>query len=188
MYVAYEAVHTPLQGPQDAIQRGPNKVQGKRRAPTLVFKDMLQEMDKGVGDVLATVKTLGLAENTLIIFTSDNGPMALSSAGRLRGRKGSIFEGGHRVPTLAWWPGTIKANTVTKETAIGIDILPTLLDLAEIAPPKIRPFDGVSLKPVLLGKPLAPRKLYWRTSGLSPVAKTLEGPDTPKALSLFAVI
>jgi len=180
IYIAHEAVHSPMQGPSDAIQRGPDKVKGKRRPGKLVFKDMLQEMDKGVGEVMKAVKDAGLSEKTLIIFTSDNGPMPFSSPGPLKGKKGSIFEGGHRVPTIAWWPGKIKPGSVTKETAIGIDIVPTMIDLAGIKTDQ--KFDGVSIKPVLMGGELADRKLYWRTGGLSPYSKVAEGKDSPKAI------
>lgn len=180
IYIAHEAVHAPMQGPSDAIQRGPDKVKGKRRSGKLVFKDMLQEMDKGVGAVINAVKDNGLSEKTLIIFTSDNGPMGFSSPGPLKGKKGSIFEGGHRVPTIAWWPGKIKPESVTKETAIGIDIMPTMIDLAGIKTDL--KFDGVSIKPILRGGKLAPRKLYWRIGGLSAYSKVAEGGDSPKAI------
>lgn len=182
IYIAHEAVHSPLQGPTDSIQRGPNKKKGQSRPGKAVFKDMLQEMDKGVGEVLTALESAGLAKNTLVIFTSDNGPMSLSSPGPLKGKKGSIFEGGHRVPTLAWWPGTIKAKTVTQETAIGIDILPTILDLVGIDPPAGHPFDGISIKPALLGGKLPQRKLYWRVGGLSPFSKSLDCRDSAKAI------
>lgn len=180
IYVAHEAVHSPMQGPTDVIQRGPDKVKGQRRNNKAVFKDMLQEMDKGVGQVIQAVKDAGIADNTLVIFTSDNGPMQFSSPGPLKGRKGSIYEGGHRVPTVAWWPGTIKAGTETGETAISIDIVPTMMDLADI---KTRQkFDGVSLKPVLTGGALAPRKLFWRKGGLSPFSSSWDCKDSDKAI------
>ncbi|MFK7850468.1 MAG: sulfatase-like hydrolase/transferase [Akkermansiaceae bacterium] len=182
IYVAHEAVHSPLQGPQDPIQRGPDKPKKQNPRPkNVVFTDMLLELDKSVGQIIDTVKEAGLEENTLIMFTSDNGPMPQSSPGPLRGRKGSIYEGGHRVPTIAWWPKTIAANSETAETAIGIDIFPTLLELTNISSDKIS-FDGTSLLPVFKGGKLEPRKLYWRNSGLSPSRKELTGPDSPKAV------
>ncbi len=180
MYIAHEAVHSPMQGPNDPIQRGPNRTKGKRRPPKEIFKDMLQEMDKGVGEVLKAVKENGLAEKTFVIFTSDNGPMSFSSPGPLRGKKGSIFEGGHRVPTIAWWPGKIKPNTEINQTAIGIDITPTMVDYAGIKT-DIK-FDGVSLRPIFEGGKLKPRKLFWKTGPLSPYSKSLECGDAPKAI------
>lgn len=84
------------------------------------------------------------------------------------------------MPTLAWWPGTIQPGTETSETAIGIDIVPTMLDFAEIQT-DVR-FDGVSIKPVLLGGELAPRTLFWRNSGLSPTARSLDCRDSSKAI------
>jgi arylsulfatase A len=108
LYVAHEAVHSPWQGPNDLAQRGPDaRKGGKRSSKDEALKAMMTAMDDGVGQIVAKVEALGLAENTFILFFSDNGP-AGGSAGPLRGRKGSNWEGGHRVPTIAFWPGTIK--------------------------------------------------------------------------------
>ena len=90
---------------------------------------MLIVMDKGVGEILETIKELGLAGNTFVFFLSDNGP-AGGSAGPLRGRKGSNWEGGHRVPAIAWWPGRIPAGKTTDQLAISLDLMPTLLAMA----------------------------------------------------------
>lgn len=181
VYIAHEAVHSPMQGPQDPAQRGPDSKKGAKRPNAEVFKDMLQELDKGVGEIIETVNKAGLAENTLIMFTSDNGPMPESSPGPLRGKKGSIYEGGHRVPTIAWWPKTIEAGKETTQTGIGIDVFPTMLDIADIETDGLA-LDGTSLMPVFKGQQLEPRKLFWRNSGLNPNSKTLDCPDSPKAI------
>ena len=158
LYVAHEAVHSPWQGPGDPPQRGPNKVRGrvdKNRA----WKEMMRELDQGVGEILQAVEKAGIADNTLVFFFSDNGP-AGGSAGPLRGRKGSNWEGGHRVPAIAHWPGKIKPDTRTDQLAISLDLMPTMLALAgKESPVKL---DGVNLSPVLFEqKSLGDRQLHW---------------------------
>lgn len=181
VYVAHEAVHSPIQGPTDAIQRGPNKVKGQRRDSKVVYRDMLTELDKSVGDILEVLAEHKLSEKTLVIFSSDNGPMQLASPGPLRGRKGSIYEGGHRVPGLFWWPGTIQPKTESAQTSALFDLFPTFVDLANIEGQF--EFDGISLKPLWKSEQLAPRQLFWRIGGLSPHEPNIEnGRDVPKTI------
>jgi arylsulfatase A-like enzyme len=123
---------------------------------------MMQELDRGVGELVATLHRLGLAENTLVFFTSDNGATAEGSNGRLRGRKASLWEGGHRVPAIAAWPGRIAPGRVTEQTAVTMDLLPTLLELSGAAAPPDRRLDGISLAPLLLrNEPLPERMIFW---------------------------
>ena len=101
-----------------------------------------------------------LARDTLVLFMSDNGGAAHMRNTPLRGRKGNVWEGGHRVPALAWWPGTIEAGTRTDTLCWSLDVFPTMLELAGTASP--RPLDGRSLVPVLEGRgDGAPRQLFW---------------------------
>ena len=97
----------------------------------------------------------GLEQNTLVLFTSDNGPAGGLSAGPLRGRKGTAFEGGQREPTIAWWPGTIPAAPQTDEMATAMDLHPTFANLAGAEMPQDRVIDGKNIGPLLLGKPQA---------------------------------
>uniref|UniRef100_UPI003567BAC1 sulfatase-like hydrolase/transferase n=1 Tax=Pontiella sp. TaxID=2837462 RepID=UPI003567BAC1 len=181
VYVAQEAVHTPVQGPSDAIQRGPDKVKGERRPGPEVYVDMLTELDKSVGEILQTLEKNGLAEKTLVVFSSDNGPMQLASPGPLRGRKGSVYEGGHRVPGVFWWPGTIEAGTESTQTAAQFDLFPTFVELAGIE--GTFDFDGLSIQALLEGGSLPERALFWRKGGLSPYEPLLEnGKDVMKAV------
>ncbi len=182
IYVAHEAVHTPVQGPTDGIQRGPGKTKKEERRPgPEIYVDMLTELDKGVGEILNTLQKNGLAEKTLVIFSSDNGPMQLASPGELRGRKGSVYEGGHRVPGVFWWPGTIKAGTESTQTAMQFDLFPTFVEMASIEGEF--DFDGISIQSLLQGKTLPERKLFWRKGGLSPYEPSLEnGKDVVKAI------
>ena len=162
LYVAHEAVHAPWQGPRDSIQRGPAaKHDAPRASVGEALPAMMTAMDEGVGQIVQKVEQLGLAEDTLIFFFSDNGP-AGGSAGPLRGRKGSNWEGGHRVPAIACWPGSIRAGSVSDQLSISLDIMPTLLELAEVTLTSGRQLDGVSLVPLLLhGDSLGDRRLYW---------------------------
>ncbi len=162
LYVAHEAPHSPYQGPGDPPVRGPQAqppVQGAGIGRA--YREMVQEMDKGVGEIIATLRRLQLTENTLVFFCSDNGGTREGNNGPLAGTKGTVWEGGHRVPGIAWWPGKIKAG-ITDQTALSMDLMPTLLDLAAVPVPSGHKLDGVSLAALLLqGKPLAPRPLFW---------------------------
>jgi arylsulfatase A len=130
---------------------------------------MVARLDKDMGALLDKLTALGLREKTLVLFTSDNGPTGergvelgfFDSTGGLRGQKRDLYEGGIRVPLLAWWPGTIPANSVTPQIAANWDILPTVAAVADLPAPE--GLDGVSLLPVLEGKMASiPRGyLYW---------------------------
>jgi arylsulfatase A-like enzyme len=127
---------------------------------------MLTELDRGIGAVLDALRRKGIAERTFVFFFSDNGPTDPGSCGPLRGKKGSLWECGHRVPAVAWWPGRIAAGATSAELSIGMDLVPTMLALAGIDPPAERPLDGLSLLPVLLdGESLGERRLFWEDGG-----------------------
>lgn len=170
LYVAQEAPHWPYQGPDDKPIR---KVGGERTrtAPRRVgdttyiktrYRQMVTALDEGVGQLVNVLEELGLAENTLVLFISDNGPLPFGSAGELRGWKKSVLEGGHRVPAIAWWPGQIPAGSRTDQLAITLDVFPTIAELIGAEPPTNRTLDGRSLVPVLLeGKRLDRRQLFW---------------------------
>ncbi|WP_435018045.1 sulfatase family protein [Tundrisphaera sp. TA3] len=122
-----------------------------------LFGDVIAEIDGAVGTVLRALEETGVDKNTLVIFTSDNGPWLsygdhAGSAAPLREGKGTCFEGGIREPFLARWPGRIPAGTVRREPAATIDILPTLAALAGADLPK-RPIDGKDIRPLLFGEP-----------------------------------
>ena len=165
LYVAHEAPHFPYQGPDDAAFRVVGERIPETREPAQVrraYREMVEEMDAGIGAILDTLRRLGLAERTFVFFLSDNGATPAGSNGPLRGFKASLWEGGHRVPALAWWPGAIAAGGTTGATMTSIDLAATVLDVADVLPPEERPLDGVSLLPHLLGG-AAPeeRPLFW---------------------------
>jgi uncharacterized sulfatase len=127
------------------------------------YGDAVSELDWSVGEVIDALRRAGKADDTLVVMTSDNGPWFEGSPGGLRGRKGQSYEGGFRVPFLASWPGRIPPGTVRETPAMNIDLLPTLLRLAGLAPPDDRVIDGVDLWPVLAGEAadLGERPLYF---------------------------
>ena len=163
LYIAHESPHSPVQRPDDPIQRGPGTK--KRTTPHAeAMKQMILEMDKGVDQVRAKLIELGLEKNTLFLFFSDNGdaPGTATGSPRFRGHKGSVYEGGTRVPAVAWWPGRIKAGTQAEDLSITLDVMPTILSVAGIAPPKDKPLDGIDLSTVLFEqKALPTRPLFW---------------------------
>jgi len=136
--------HAFVHGPRRASPRF--MAEGKT-----VEQAQVEEVDWSVGEVLKTLREEGLARNTLVVFTSDNGPAGGLSAGPLRGKKGSAFEGGHREPTVVWWPGTIPAGTSCDELATAMDLYPTFAGLAGAAIPDDRTIDGKDIAPLLLG-------------------------------------
>src|SRR5205823_2317132 len=131
------------------------KFRGKSANGT--YGDWVEELDWSVGQVLDTVRALRLERRTLVIFTSDNGPWLTQGrnggiAGPLRGGKGSTWEGGMREPTIAWWPGVIRAGAECDAVAANLDLLPTLVKLAGGGVPAERPIDGVDIGPLLRGE------------------------------------
>lgn len=122
-----------------------------------LYGDVVEELDWSVGQILETLKKLKIAENTLVLFTSDNGPWLKQgqnggSAGLLFEGKASTYEGGFRVPAVAWWPETIAPNQTSTAIATTMDLLPTFSKLAGVDLPEDRLFDGKDLLPVLTGE------------------------------------
>ena len=187
LYVAHEAVHTPLQGPDDPAIRGPKKEDFHPDDPAGTYCEMMKAMDDSLGEIMGAVRDAGIAENTLVFFFSDNGgtrqnPM---SNAPLRGHKGTVWEGGHRVPALAWWPGTIAANRVTDQLAISLDLFPTMCDMAGVSAPEGH-FDGIGLNALLMGEdePRS-RHLFWNGLAMRDDAyKLVIDKDAPRLFDL----
>ncbi len=147
LYLAHSMPHVPLFASKDF----------KGRSRRGLFGDVIEEIDWSVGRVMETLKKEGLAENTLVFFTSDNGPWLIfndhgGSAGPLRDGKGCTWEGGMREPGIAWWPGTIKPASVTHELGSTMDLFATCLTLAGVEIPADRVIDGRDMTPILKGK------------------------------------
>jgi uncharacterized sulfatase len=139
LLLAHTAPHTPLHPPAPF----------KGRSATGPYGDVVEEIDHSVGQLVDALRRANLDDNTLILFTSDNGPAAGGSAGPLRGGKFSTFEGGIRVPAIAAWPARLKPR-VEPQPAILLDLFPTITTLAGAKPPADRPIDGRDLSKVLL--------------------------------------
>jgi len=121
------------------------------RSPAGLYGDVIEELDWSVGEVLAALRKHGLERDTLVLFSSDNGPWFQGSPGRLRGRKGSTWEGGVRVPFLARWSGRIPSGRVCPGVASALDVTPTVARLAEAGSPP-NPLDGIDIWPLLSGQ------------------------------------
>lgn len=164
LYLPHEAPHAPFQKRVDRILREVGK-KGTAKvfadSIPIIYKEMVEVMDEGIGRIMQTLKETGLDKNTIVIFCSDNGAARYGNNGVLRGFKGGVYEGGHRVPAIVWYPQHIKAGTVTDETVLSMDFLPTLLDFIGASPTDSK-IDGISIKNLLLTeKELPERDLYW---------------------------
>jgi len=168
IYLAHTMPHVPLFASKNFQNRSLRGLYG----------DVVEEIDWNVGRILRTLNDLKLSSNTLVIFTSDNGPWWLTykelggSAGLLRGGKGSTWEGGMREPAIFWWPGHIKKGTIT-DIGSTMDIFTTICKLTGAKIPDDRIIDGVDLRPVLFGTGPSPRKtiFYYRGTKLYAVRK-----------------
>lgn len=145
LYLAHNAVHFPLYPGKKWVGRSGHGL----------YSDWVEETDWSVGRVLDAVRENGLEGRTLVLFTSDNGGTPRAVNAPLRGFKTSTWEGGMRVPTIAWWPGQVPAGTSTDVIAAMFDVLPTFAALAGTRPPADRRLDGVDLWPHLTGDPAA---------------------------------
>ena len=151
VYLAYNAPHDPIQPPDAFLEKYKSKHPGAgdTRAKLAAF---IEHMDCGVGRVLAALDEAGLTDDTLLIFTSDNGGALRFGAdnGPLRDGKGKTYEGGIRVPTVARWPGKIAPGSQSQVVALSMDLYPTALEAAGLPPRD--DLDGLSILPILLGK------------------------------------
>ena len=153
LYVSHQAVHNFYQIPSDPPGTRGRDIPLHGEDARARYKIMLQDLDKGVGKILDTLKELDLDENTLVFFLSDNGAVRMGTNVRpYRGGKFSNYEGGHRIPAVARWPGRIKAGWTSDELIVGMDLLPTVMDIVGVDISKQRKFDGISIKDHLLGQ------------------------------------
>ncbi|TRX59175.1 sulfatase [Fulvivirga sp. M361] len=160
VYFPFYSVHSPIRARKDLTEKYARKAPGKFHDHPK-YAAMIEAMDQAVQKVMHTLEELDLDDNTLVIFTSDNGPYGRASVAKpLRGGKGMFYEGGIRVPFFVKWPGVISPGTVSDEPVIGLDIFPTLLEATHISTDMA--LDGKSLLPVLKGsKTPMERALYW---------------------------
>jgi len=178
LYLAFTIPHFALQVPEDSLAEYRGRFEevpyvgnyAPQPTPRAAYAAMITRMDRDIGRLFALLKELSLDENTVVFFSSDNGPTLLlrerlaeffQSAAGLRGLKQDLYEGGIRVPLLARWPGRIAAGTTSNHVSAFWDLAPTLAELAGAAPPAET--DGISFAPALLGAPgqRAHDALYW---------------------------
>ncbi|MCP4711252.1 MAG: sulfatase-like hydrolase/transferase, partial [Planctomycetes bacterium] len=188
LYLPFPVPHVALQVPEDSLAEYEGEFpetpyKGEKsylphRAPRAAYAAMITRMDKHIGRIIDLVKQLGLDDNTIIMFSSDNGPTFnggsdstfFESAKPLRGLKASLYEGGIRVPMIARWPDKIEAGAVTDHISAFWDVLPTITELIEIKPPA--DIDGISFLPALLGNNDQQKThdyLYWEYNGAQAV-------------------
>ena len=161
VYFPCYSVHTPIQAKEEDTARYKKK-KGDASHNNPKYAAMIHAMDQAVGQILDTLDRLKLSENTLIIFTSDNGPHGqYSKAKPLRGSKGMYYEGGIREPFLVRHPAKIKAGSKNETPIHQIDLFPTFLALAEGEKPTTQPLDGINLLPAFSGNDLPERSLFW---------------------------
>lgn len=158
LYLAHTFPHTPLYIDDE------NDGRSKRG----LYGDVVEVLDESVGEILETLKRLGLDDNTFVIFTSDNGPWGWAginggSAGLLRGAKGSPWEGGFRVPAVAWMPGSIPAHTFTNAIGSTLDLLPTFLSMAGKEIPD--QLDGIDLSDTFLSNKAVRNEMFYYRQG-----------------------
>jgi arylsulfatase A len=173
LYLAYTLPHAAVEVPAGAMAGYDFPEEpyddyrfGKQERPRAAFAGMVSRLDDSVGAIIAKLETLGIAKDTLVLFTSDNGPADdylvdnpfFGATGGLRGSKNSLYEGGIRVPMIAWWPSVIKPGE-TDHVIAQWDVLPTLAELAGV---EVRDVDGLSFLPLLYGgSPPEHAYLYW---------------------------
>ncbi len=151
LYFAHAMPHKPLAASEDFYKKSGGGLYG----------DAVGELDWSVGEVLGKLKTLGLAENTLVVFTSDNGATFGGSTGGLRGMKSSSYEGGYRVPCIASWPGKIPAAHLSAQPAVMMDLFVTALKVAGVALPSDRAIDGRDLLPLFTSDAASPHDVIF---------------------------
>jgi arylsulfatase A len=182
LYLPFTIPHVSIQVPEESLAEYKGKLPEaphsdksayvKHPMPRAGYAAMISHLDRGIGQIMKLVKDLGLDERTLVIFSSDNGPTHgrvggsdsefFRSAGPFRGLKGSLYEGGIRVPMIARWPGKIAPGGVSEHVGAFWDVLPTIAEVTGATPPK--EIDGISFVPTLLGREPEQKRhdyLYW---------------------------
>ncbi|MFC7335952.1 sulfatase [Haloferula chungangensis] len=166
LYLCHWDVHVPINARRNVVEKYQKKKDSKTWSQDWnpVYAAMVEAVDVSVGRIWQALKENGLAENTLLIFTSDNGGLGGATWNSpLKGSKGGFYEGGIRVPLVMNWPGSIRPGTVCDTPVSGVDYMPTFAELARASLPDAerQPQDGVSLVPLMKGKAIAQRAIYW---------------------------
>ena len=178
IYLPYFMIHGPLQAKAELVEKYKNK-KPTATQDNPVYAAMVETMDKNIGRLMQALKDEGVDENTMVIFTSDNGGVnVVNMQTPLRGGKGMYYEGGIREPFFVRWPKVIKAGSVCDTPVTNMDFFPTFCEMAGTTAPKGKVLDGVSLMPLFKGGNIAPRALYWHF----PIYLEKYGSATSKAM------
>ena len=166
IYLCHWDVHVPHRAREEVTLKYKSKLEqipvDQRSNFNPVYTAMIEAVDTSVGRVAAKVDELGIAEDTLIIFISDNGGLpSVSQLAPLRGQKGSLFEAGIRVPACMRWTGTIQPGSACDTPITSVDFLPTFASLAHAPLPKKQPIDGTDISPLLHGERIEDRSIFW---------------------------
>ncbi len=176
LHLTYNAPHTPLEAPPEEV--APFKASGRFNHGVCMIYAMIHRMDSGIARILETLDRLGLEENTLVLFTSDNGPQFGGEGShcttrfncQFNGAKGSVYEGGIRVPAVIRWPGELPAGRTMGEMVHFADWFPTLLAAAGLGVPTGLHLDGVNVLPILRGEPgQACTRRFWQWNRYTPL-------------------
>jgi len=177
LYLSHFAVHTPIEGKPDKVRKYDAKSRPDNPQNYGEYAAMIESVDESVGQVLDALRRLRLEDNTLVVFTADNGGVTsrewmnrpITSNLPLRAGKGHLYEGGIRVPTVARWPGVIRPGSVCHDPVLSIDYAPTLAELAGVRNASMPRMDGRSLAPLLRGAAsLGRREVFWHYPHYSP--------------------
>jgi arylsulfatase A-like enzyme len=166
LYLCHWDVHVPHRARNEVVKKYQEKLdkipEDKRQNFKPVYAAMIEAVDNSVGRVAQKVDELGLAENTLIVFISDNGGLSgVSQLKPLRGEKGSLLEAGVRVPACMRWMGTVKPKSTCDTPITSVDFLPTFASIAGAKLPTTQPVDGTDISPLLKGKAIPERSIFW---------------------------
>ena len=164
----FNAPHWPWEAPGDEAES--TRINGNLNhydgGTQKTYQRMIEELDTQIGRVVSTLRSSGIADNTIMIFTSDNGGERFADTWPFTGRKTELLEGGLRIPAIVSWPAMLPKNKTNDQVAISMDWLPTLLDAASAGADPAFPLDGISLLPILRGDSAPVRRtLFWRYKG-----------------------
>ena len=175
--VWFHEPHTPIASPPELVAKYQKMYPDLNKKQATYFAN-IENVDRAVEKLTAALEERGLADDTVVFLTSDNGPLNDFSSVGLRGKKSNVWEGGHRVPGVFRWPSKIKAGSECSVPICGVDFLPTVLELAGVELPNELAIDGVSLAPLLLGraeKVQREKPLYWFFYRLNPSLAVRDG-------------
>lgn len=173
--VWFHEPHTPIASPPGLVEKYQKRFP-KLNKKSATYYANIENVDIAVGRLLKRLDESGLAEDTVVFITSDNGPLNEFSKSGLRGKKSHVWEGGHRVPGIWRWPGKIEAGSVNDTPICGVDYLPTVCEIASVKSPRDRTIDGTSIWPLLQGEEFErDNPMYWFFYRLLPAVAMRDG-------------